>query len=117
MGGGIKPGIKSRVKKKEDEPETDEPKGKKKKSRRKSKKEQLEQQIKDQKLFRYNNKKYTKVEDFITYLNAHYLDIDVIAREVLDDENFFGWVNKNSGVFQQSLKEFKEIKEKIENKS
>ena len=27
-----------------------------------------------------------------------------------------GWINKNSGVFNQSLKEYKEIKAKIENK-
>jgi hypothetical protein len=89
---------------------------KKSKKRKKTKKDLLEEQIKDQKIYRYNNKKYTKVEDFITYLNAHYLDIEDIAREVLDDENFFGWVNKNSGMFQQSLKQFKEIKEKIEKK-
>ncbi len=68
-------------------------------------------------MFRYNNKKYTKVEDFITYLNEHYLDIEKISEEVLDDENFFGWINKNSGMFNQSLKEYKEIKVKIENKS
>jgi|LGOV01.1.fsa_nt_gb hypothetical protein len=86
-------------------------------SKRKSRKEKLQEDIKNQKLFRYNNKKYTKVEDFITYLNEHYLDIEKISEEVLDDENFFGWINKNSGMFNQSLKEYKEIKVKIENKS
>lgn len=93
------------------------PKEKKGKSRRKNKKDQLQEDIKNQKVFRYNGKKYTKVEDFITYLNEHYLDIETIAEEVLEDENFFGWINKNSGVFAKSLKEFKEIQAKIENKS
>lgn len=86
-------------------------------SKRKSRKEKLQEDIKNQKIFKYNNKKYTKVEDFITYLNEHYLDIEQISEEVLDDENFFGWINKNSGMFNQSLKQYKEIKAKIENKS
>lgn len=89
-------------------------KGKKNKA---SKKDKLQEDIKNQKAFRYDGKKYTKVEDFIAYLNAHYLDIEEIAEEVLEDENFFGWINNNSGVFAKSLKEFKEIKAKIENKS
>lgn len=87
------------------------------KPHRKSKRQQLEEDVKNQKVFRYDGKKYSKVEDFITYLNQHYLDIETIAAEILDDENFFGWVNKNSGRFAASLKEFKEIQAKIENKS
>lgn len=86
----------------------------KKKSRRSKKKERDLQEVKDRKLFKYNNKKYTKVEDFIKYLNDHYLDMDKIAKEVLDDENFYGWVSKSSGIFEKSLEEFKEIKQKIE---
>jgi len=88
----------------------------KKQSKRQSKRDQLEEDVKNKKLFRYDNKKYIKVEDFITFLNQHYLDIEKISEEVLDNENFFGWINKNSGVFNQSLKEYKEIKAKIENK-
>ena len=87
------------------------------KKNRKTKKDKLQEDIKNQKIFRYNGKKYTKVEDFIVYLNEHYLDIEEIAEEVLEDENFFGWINKNSGVFAKSLKEYKEIKAKIENNS
>jgi len=87
-----------------------------KKTKKQSKKDKLEEDVKNQKLFRYEKKKYTKVEDFITFLNEHYLDIDKISGEVLDNENFFGWISKNSGVFNQSLKEYKEIKAKIENK-
>ena len=83
----------------------------------KNKKEQLLEDVKNQTVFKYNGKKYTKVEEFITYLNEHYLDIETISEEVLADENFFGWVNKNSGIFATSLKEYKEILKKIENKS
>ena len=86
----------------------------KKQSKRAKKKEKMLQDVKDRKLFKYGKKKYTKVEDFVRYLNEHYLDMDVIAKEVLDDEYFYGWVSKNSGIFEQSLKEFKQIKEKIE---
>lgn len=99
------------------EKENNDSKDKKGKKHSKSKKEQLQEDIKNQKVFRYNGKKYTKVEDFITYLNEHYLDIEEISEEILEDENFFGWINKSSGVFAKSLKEFKEIKEKIEKKS
>ncbi|MCK5761309.1 MAG: hypothetical protein KAH16_00270 [Candidatus Izimaplasma sp.] len=70
--------------------------------------------IKDRKIFRYENKKYNKVEDFIKYLNAHYLDMDEIALDIMNDEKFYGWISKKSGVFEDSLKKFKEIKEKIE---
>jgi len=70
--------------------------------------------IKDRRIFRYDNKKYNKVEDFIKYLNDHYKDIDDVASEIMNDENFFGWINKKSGFFDDSLKKFKEIKEKIE---
>ncbi len=87
------------------------------KQHRKSKKEKIQEDIKNQKVFRYDGKRYTKVEDFVTYLNEHYLDIEKISEEVLEDENFFGWVNKNSGVFSKSLEEFKKIKAKIENNS
>jgi len=90
-------------------------KGKKKK--RTSKRERNLQAVKDQRVFKYDNKRYTKVEDFITYLNEHYLDIEEISRAVLDDENFYGWLSKKSGVLDVSLKEFKEIKEKIEDNS
>ena len=86
----------------------------KKKSKRSKKKEHDLQDVKDRKIFRYRNKKYTKVEDFVKFLLDHYLDLDEIAAEVLDDENFYGWVSKRSGIFEQSLKEFKEMKEKIE---
>ena len=88
----------------------------KRKSRRKLSKETEFSNIKDQKIFVFRNKKYSKVEDFINYLNNHYLEIDVISQEVLDNENFYGWISKKSGVFDDSIKEFKEIKEKIEKK-
>ncbi len=89
-------------------------KKKQKKSKRQKKKDKDLQDIKDRKMFKFNGKKYTKVEDFIVYLNEHFLDIDEIAKEILEDENFYGWVSKNSGIFEDSLKEFKKIKEIIE---
>jgi hypothetical protein len=70
--------------------------------------------IRDQKVFLFRKKRYKTVEDFIQYLNDHYLDIDDVAREVLADENFFGFVGKKSGVFPKSLQEFREIKKKID---
>ncbi len=86
----------------------------KKTSKRQLRKELEIEDYQAQKVYRYKNKKYTKVEDFIIYLNDHYLDIDEIAQEVLNDEKFYGWISKRSGVFDESLKKFKEIKEKIE---
>lgn len=88
----------------------------KKKSKKQRKKEEKFANIKDQKVFIFRNKKYTKVEDFIVYLNSHYLEIDKISQEVLDNESFYGWLSKKSGVFDESIKKFKEIKEKIEKK-
>ncbi len=93
-------------------------KTKKKKEKKLSKRQQKKSRefadIKDRRIFRYENKKYNKVEDFIKYLNNHYLNIDEIAKEVMNDENFYGWISKKSGVFDESLQKFKEIKEKIE---
>ena len=97
----------------------EEPKEEKKtkKSKKQTKREKNFQDLKDQKAFRFRGKRYTKIEDFVAYLHDHYIDIEEISREVLDDENFFGWVSKKSGIFDVSLKEFKEIKAKIEDKS
>ena len=66
--------------------------------------------------FRYKGKKFQKPEDFIKYLDAHYLDLEEIAFDLLNDKLFFTWIGKRSGLFPQSLKEFTKIKEKIENK-
>ncbi len=86
----------------------------KKKSKRQLKREQEFVDINDRRIFRYKNKNYNKVEDFVKYLDNHYLDLDNIAQEIMNDENFFGWVSKKSDIFDESLKKFKEIKEKIE---
>jgi hypothetical protein len=86
----------------------------KKKSKRSKKKERDLQDIQDRRIFKYKNKKYSKVSDFVNYLLDHYLEMDDIAKEVLDDENFYGWLSKNSAQFEESIKKFKEIKEKIE---
>lgn len=88
----------------------------KRKSKRQLKKERDYEAIKDKKIFKYKGKKYTKVEDFIKYLNDHFLDLEKISEEVLEDENFLGWVSKRSGTFAESIKTFKQIKEEIENK-
>lgn len=103
-------------KNKSDQLKTTEPKSKKVKKEKKStqRKQQAIQDIKDRKVFKYKKKKYSKVEDFIKFVNDHYLDIDTIAKEVLDNEHFYGWIHKKSGKFEESLKEFEIIKEKIQ---
>ena len=60
-------------------------------------------------------KKYTKVEDFIAFLNDNYLDLDEIADFVLADENFHGWLKKKSKRFDESIGDFRELIEKIGN--
>ncbi|MBN2604807.1 MAG: hypothetical protein JXR62_03140 [Bacilli bacterium] len=67
-------------------------------------------------VYKFRDKKFFKVENFISYLEDHYLEIDKIAKEVLDDEDFYGWINHNSAVFPESLRYFKELKEIIEKK-
>lgn len=86
----------------------------KKVSKRKQRKEQDFQAIKDKKVFKYKNKKYSKVEDFIKFVDDHFLDIEQIAKDVLDDENFLGWISKKSPDFKESIKEYKKIKQEIE---
>jgi|LGOV01.1.fsa_nt_gb hypothetical protein len=88
-----------------------------KKEKKKLKRKKKNLPIKDQKVFRFRRKKYSKIEDFITFLNDHFLEADEIAREVFDDEYFFGWISKKSGIFDVSLNEFKEIRAKIEKNS
>lgn len=85
----------------------------KKISKRKQKKDLSFLDLRDQKVFRFRNKKYFKVEEFIKYLDDNFLEIDQIAKEVMNDENFYGWVSKKSGIFDDSIKRFKEIKDKI----
>ena len=99
-----------KLKKKKDK----EPKPKKK-SKRQLQKEKDYEEIKDKKIFKYKGKKYKKLENFVKYLNDHYLDIEQIASEVLEDENFLGWISKKSGTFSESIQKFKEIKQEIEN--
>lgn len=86
-----------------------------KESRRALKQRKAYDDIKNQRVFRFRKKKYYKVEEFIKFLNDNYLDIDKIAQEVLDDKAFYGFVSKKSGVFESSIKEFKKIKEEIDN--
>lgn len=88
----------------------------KRKSKRIKKRETDKYNVKSQKVYVFRKKKYSKIEDFITFLNGHYLEIDKISQEVLDDEKFYGWLSKKSGVFDDSIKQFKEIKDKIEKK-
>jgi hypothetical protein len=86
----------------------------KKKSKRQLKIEREFVEIKDEEFFIFEGEKYRKIEDFIKYLDEHYKEIDKIAQKVLTNEHFYEWVSKSSGVFDESLKKFKEIKEKIE---
>lgn len=86
----------------------------KKPSRRAMKQKQVYDDIQNQRIFKFRGKKYTKVEDFINYLNDNYLDIEKISKEVLDDKAFYGFIAKKSGVFDTSIKEFKTIKEEID---
>ncbi|MBU1020775.1 MAG: hypothetical protein KJ847_06120 [Firmicutes bacterium] len=65
-------------------------------------------------VYNFRDKKFFKVEVFVKYLEDNFLDIDKIAKEILDDETFYGWIRQNSDVFSESLQEFKEIKEIIE---
>lgn len=88
----------------------------KKKSKRQIIKEIELSNIKNQKMYVFRNKKFIVVDDFIKYLDSHYLEIDKIAGEVLNDELFHGWIRKNSGIFEESITLFKEIKDKIEKK-
>jgi len=64
----------------------------------------------------FRNIEYSEIEDFIEYLDSNYLDIENISKEALKDEKYYEWLSKKSKVFDKSLKQFKEIKEKIEKK-
>ncbi|PAT02703.1 hypothetical protein CI105_01715 [Candidatus Izimaplasma bacterium ZiA1] len=95
-------------------------KGKKKKSkkekvskRKKRRKKDLED-ITERRVYKFKDKKFSKVEDLIEYLNDHYLDIEELSKEMLDSEEFYGFIRKKSGVFDASLEEYKKIKKEIE---
>lgn len=87
----------------------------KKTIRLKTKEEELSN-IKKNKIYVYRDIKFIEVKDFISYLNDNYVEIDEISKEVLSDENFHAWLSKESEVFEESIKQFKEIKDKIEKK-
>ena len=84
-------------------------------SRRKRKEIEEFDDIKKRRAYKYKRKKYTRVQDFVKYLNGHYLDLDEVADKVLADENFHGWLKKRSKRFDESIADFKEIVEKIGN--
>lgn len=86
----------------------------KKESKRSVKQKKAFEDVKNQRVYKFRKKKYTKVEDFIKFLNDNYLDIDSIAKEVLEDKSFYGFISKKSGVFETSIKQFKKIKEEID---
>jgi len=88
----------------------------KKRSKKQTNKENRILDSKHQKSYVFRNEKYNTVDDFIKYLDSNYLDIDKISKEVLNDELFHGWISKNSGVFDDSIILFKEIKDNIEKK-
>lgn len=87
----------------------------KKQSKRKQKRIEDFDDAKKRRTFKFKRKKYTKVEDFIKFLDGHYLDLDEIADKVLSDENFHGWLKRRSKRFDESIEDFKEIVEKIGN--
>ena len=101
------PKEKKPVKKKEKKP--------KRVSRRKRKEIEEFNDIKKRRAYKFKRKKYVKVEDFIKYLNGHYLDLDEIADKVLTDENFHGWLKKRSKRFDESIADFRDIVEIIGN--
>lgn len=82
-------------------------------SKRAFKQKQVYDDIQNQRVYKFRGKKYSKVEDFIKFLNDNYLDIDQISKEVLDDKAFYGFIAKKSGVFDASIKRFKILKEEI----
>ena len=88
----------------------------KKQEQQRKNREKALKQAKNQKVFKYRKKKYKTVEDFIKFLNDHYLELDLIAEEILEDKLFLGWLKRKSGVFDQSLKDFKKVQSIIEKK-
>ena len=95
------------------------PKKKQKKPKKLRRKKQRDiedfEDVKKRRAYKYKRKKYTKVVDFIKFLNENYLDLDEIADKVLGDENFHGWLKKRSKQFDESIEEFKDIIETIGN--
>lgn len=70
--------------------------------------------IKEESFYKFGKRKFVKVEDFISFLTQNYLEIEDIAKLVLTDEKFHGWISKKSGIYSDAFKEFKDIKAKIE---
>lgn len=92
-------------------------KQKKPKKIRRRKQKEIEdfEDIKKRRAYKFKRKKYTKVVEFIKFLDDNYLDLDEIADKVLNDENFHGWLKKRSKRFDESIDEFKDIIETIGN--
>ncbi|MCF7925098.1 MAG: hypothetical protein K9L26_00990 [Candidatus Izimaplasma sp.] len=92
-------------------------KQKQQKEERESKKQQAMTSGVGKRKYRLKRKKFKKVEDIIEYINNHYLDSDDIARELLEDKFFYGFLEKkNSRLYEESLAILNVVKEKIEKK-
>lgn len=69
---------------------------------------------KEESYYKFGKRKFVKVEDFISFLTQNYFEIEDIAKLVLRDEKFHGWISKKSGIYSDAFQEFKDIKTKIE---
>ncbi|MEC9484737.1 MAG: hypothetical protein UMR38_02530 [Candidatus Izemoplasma sp.] len=67
--------------------------------------------------YRIKKKKFKSIDDIISYMNDHYLEIDNIAETLLEDSTFFGFLKKkNAHQYEESLALLNVLKEKIEKK-
>jgi hypothetical protein len=75
-----------------------------------------EHDISERNLYKYKNIKFKEITDFIRYLDQHYLELDDIAKDVLNDPKFLGWLKQKSGFFDESIEEFKSLRSIIDQK-
>jgi hypothetical protein len=86
-----------------------------KKRRRKNKDKEIDfTDAKEENRYRFGKRKFVHVDHFVSFLTQNYLEIEDIAKLVLKDEKFHGWISKRSGKYPYAFKEFKDIKTKIE---
>ncbi|MGS0973645.1 MAG: hypothetical protein ACVCEJ_10525 [Candidatus Izemoplasmataceae bacterium] len=82
------------------------------KKRKKIEKKSLDENARKP-LYTYQHHQFYSMEEFTSFLNSNYVNLDVIAQKILNDERFFRWLKEESDQFEESIIRMKKLKQDL----
>ena len=64
-------------------------------------------------LYTYHHHQFYSMEEFTSFLNSNYVNLDAIAQKILNDERFFRWLKEESDQFEESIIRMKKLKQDL----